>query len=466
MEKDKISDIVSRMTLEEKAGLCSGSTDWLTKSIERLDIPSIWLTDGPHGLRKQEGKTDNLGIFESNKAVCFPAECATAASFDRQLLTEIGDALGREGQAENIQVLLGPGVNIKRSPLCGRNFEYFSEDPLLSGELGAAYVEGLQSRGIGACVKHFLANSQETRRMTSSSEIDERTLREIYMPAFENVVKKAKPRAVMCSYNKINGKYASESREYMTDVLRKEWGFDGTVISDWGAVNNRVAALAAGTDLTMPTAIETDKEIVQAVEAGKLPEFLVDTACENILQLVYKGIESNQSSKKADFERDHELSLHAEEQSAVLLKNEDSILPLSKEKRIAFIGSLAETPIYKGNGSSNVNAYKTSNALSEVAEFAEISYSAGYTESGTNEQLLNHAVETAKAADIAVVFVGMTSDEGIDRPDMNLPEAQTTIIDAVSRVQQNIVVVLHTGSAIEMPWVDKAKGILEMYYGG
>jgi beta-glucosidase len=248
MDKNDIKNLVSQMTLEEKAAFCSGASAWFTKKIPRLGIPAIMMTDGPHGLHKQEGLTDNLGINASKTAVSFPAGCATAASFDRELLRKIGETLGEEAQAENIQLLLGPGVNIKRSPLCGRNFEYFSEDPYLAGELGASYVEGLQNRGVGACVKHFLANNQETRRMTSSSEVNERTLRKIYMSAFETIVKKAKPWAVMCSYNKINGKYAAESRLHMTDVLRKEWGFESCVVSDWGAVHNRMEAVAAGTD--------------------------------------------------------------------------------------------------------------------------------------------------------------------------------------------------------------------------
>jgi len=469
MEKENIRDIVSKLTLEEKAGLCSGASDWLTKAVERLGIPSIWLTDGPHGLRKQEGLTDNLGINESKTAVSFPAECATAASFDRELLRKIGEALGDEGQAENIQVLLGPGVNIKRSPLCGRNFEYFSEDPLLAGELGAAYVEGLQSRGIGACVKHFLANNQETRRMTSSSEVDERTLREIYMPAFERVVKKAKPWGVMCSYNKINGKFASESREYMTDVLRKEWGFDGCVISDWGATHNRVGAIAAGTDLTMPGVPETDGEIVEAVRAGKLPEFLLDEACANVLQLVYKGIEGRRPGVEFNMEKDHDLSRYAAEQSAVLLKNEDAILPLSDARKIAFIGQFAEKPRYQGGGSSNVKAAYVTNALDEARKLANISYSKGYTEEGTDEEMLEQAVQVAKEADVAVVFVGLTpgmETEGYDRQHMSLPEEHAAVIEAVGRVQSNMVVVLHTGSPVEMPWLPKAKGLLEMYFGG
>ncbi|WP_099466875.1 beta-glucosidase family protein [Konateibacter massiliensis] len=469
MKKEKIRDIVSKMTLEEKAGLCSGASDWLTKEVGRLNIPSIWLTDGPHGLRKQEGLTDNLGIYESKPAVSFPSECATAASFDRVLLKKIGETLGEEGQAENIQVLLGPGINIKRSPLCGRSFEYFSEDPLLAGELGAAYVEGVQSQGIGACVKHFLANNQETRRMTSSSEVDERTLREIYMPAFERVVKKVKPWAVMCSYNKINGTYASENRQYMTDILRKEWEFDGCVISDWGAVHNRAGAVAAGVDLTMPAAVETDEKIAEAVREGKLPEFLLDEACINILELVRKGEEGHRVGQNPDLEKGHELSRYAAEESAVLLKNEEGILPLNPAKKIAFIGQFAEQPRYQGGGSSKVNAARVMGALEAVQEVARISYSAGYTDSKTDKEMLVQAAEIARDSDVAVVFVGLTPDmesEGCDRQHMRLPEAHEAVIAAVAEVQPNMVIVLHNGSPVEMPWIDKAKGVLEMYLGG
>lgn len=437
------------------------------KKILRLDIPDILITDGPHGLRKQEGAADNLGMNESKTAVSFPAECAAAASFYRELVRQLGEILGEEAQAEDIQLLLGPGINIKRSPLCGRNFEYFSEDPFLTGELGVAYIEGVQSKGVGTCVKHFLANNQETARMTISSEADERTLREIYMSAFERVVKKAKPWAVMCSYNKTNGKYASENRLYMTDVLRTEWGFDGCVISDWGAVHNRTGAAAAGTDLTMPGAIETDGEITAAVQDGKLPESLLDAACANILRLVFRGNESRKPGKMPALEEDHQFACFAEEQSAVLLKNDDAVLPLSKNKKIAFLGEYAVNPSYQGGGSSRVNAYRPTNAFDESKQFADITYSPGYRGGETNEQMLNHAAQTAKEAGTAVVFVGTALEtEGADRQNIALPAAHSALIERAAKVQPNIVVVLHSRGPVEMPWIDTVKAVLEMYLGG
>ena len=469
MKKEEIKDMVSQMTLEEKASLCSGAEDWLTKRIDRLGIPSIRMADGPHGVNRHEGLTDESGAKVTNPTVSFPSECATAASFDRELLKKIGESLGAIGQGEKVNVLLGPGVNIKRSPLCGRNFEYYSEDPLLAGELGAAYIQGVQSQGVGACVKHFLANNQETRRLTSSSEVDERTLREIYLPAFETIIKKAKPWAVMCSYNKINGKYASENRLFMTDILRKEWGFDGCVISDWGATHNRVGAVAAGTDLTMPGEPETDEEIVTAVREGKMPEFLLDAACENLLEIVYRGIEGRKDVAGKDLEAGHVVAREALEQSAVLLKNEDGILPLKTSSKIAFIGTFAKAPRYQGGGSSTVNAIRITNALEAVKEIAEVAYCRGYDGAEVKDSLLNEAVEVAKNVDVAVLFIGLTQEmesEGNDRRHMKLSESHNALVEAVTAVQKNTVVVLHNGSPVEMPWVENVKGILELYLGG
>lgn len=461
--KEKIKD----MTVEEKAGLTSGQDIWHTKTVDRLGVPAIWLTDGPHGLRKQETEGDHLGIGESKPSVSFPSESTTACSFDKELLYRIGVELGKESNAESVHVLLGPGVNIKRSPLCGRNFEYFSEDPYLAGELGAAYVMGVQSEGVGACVKHFLLNNQETRRMTSSSEVDERTMREIYMPAFETVIKKSKPWAVMASYNKINGIYATENRTYLVDVLRSEWGFDGCVISDWGATHNRAKAVAAGCDLTMPGEPNTDDRVSNPVKAGVLPEVLLDAAAGNVLGLVEKSLNQKKGGK-LDFERGHALALEAAENSAVLLKNEGA-LPLSCKQKIAFIGAFAEKPRYQGGGSSHVNTQQVVSALQAVKGVAEVGYVKGYETIAPDAALIEEAAKLAKQSDVAVIFAGLPEDfetEGNDRQHIDLPQSHNALISAVAKAQKNTVVVLSNGSAVAMPWADEVNAILETYLGG
>ena len=460
-----INAIISKMTLEEKARLCSGASEFTTEEIERLEIPAITMSDGPHGLRKEKADGDG-GI----PAVSFPAECAMASSFDRELVREIGRALGAQWQAADSQIILGPGVNIKRSPLCGRNFEYFSEDPLLSGEMGTAYVQGVQSQGVGTCVKHFLANSQESFRKTSSSEVDERTLREIYMPAFERVVKQAKPWSVMSSYNKINGTFATENREFLTDVLRKEWGFDGCVISDWCATHNRAAAVAAGTDLTMPGERQTDEKIVQAVQAGFMPEVLVDEACRNILQLVFRAAE-NRKGGAIDYEQGHEVCRKAAAESAVLLKNEGNLLPLCPEQKILFVGEFAAAPRYQGGGSSHVNTMNVTSAMKAVNRIpgVQVKFCQGCEGEHSDARLLEEAISGAQKADVVVVFAGLCASaetEGIDRRTMAMPESHNTLIRAVAAVQPNTVVVLHNGSPVEMPWVDDVKATLELYLGG
>lgn len=470
MERERVKELVAQLTVEEKASLCSGATDWLTTAIERLGIPAAQMNDGPHGLRmpyEEEGKKGD------QPSVSLPAECAAAASFDRELLYQLGEMLGRECQARGVQMILGPGVNMKRSPLCGRNFEYLSEDPLLAGELGAAYVNGVQSQGVGACVKHFLANSQETRRMVSSSEVDERTMREIYMPAFETVVKKAKPWSIMASYNKINGTYATESRKYLTDVLRGEWGYDGMVVSDWGATHDRVKAVAAGCDLTMPSATSTDKEIVEAVKAGALPEFLLDTAVENVIAFALRGNEAKKGGT-FDFEADHEVCVKAAKECAVLLKNDGDVLPIRKGQSVVFIGEFAKEPRFQGGGSSHiVTEHVTSPWDAAQADDcqlgASLSFAKGYDGIEVNEELQAEAVELARKSDVAVVFVGlpnMMETEGIDRTHMQIPASHNALVSAVAAVQPNTVVVLFNGSPIEMPWVDEVPAILEMYLPG
>ncbi len=465
-----IKALVSQMTLEEKAGLCSGLDSWHTKPVERLGVPSVMVSDGPHGLRKQDQKGDHLGINDSIKAVCMPAACATAASFDRELLGKLGERIGASCQHEEVAVVLGPAVNIKRSPLCGRNFEYFSEDPYLAGELSAAYINGVQSKDVGTSIKHFAANNQEHRRMSSSSNADERTLREIYLAPFETAVKKAQPWTVMCSYNRINGTYASENPWLLTEVLRGEWGFEGYVMSDWGAVSDRVAGVAAGLDLEMPSSGGVnDKKIVEAVRAGKLDEAVVDRACERILAINYRYLENAKPETPWDQEADHELSAQMAAECMVLLKN-DGVLPLSKSDDIAFIGEFAEKPRFQGGGSSHINSFKTTSALDAAGEL-RVTYARGYDAAGdcATDEMIAEAVAAAKAAKAAVVFAGLPDSyesEGYDRTHMALPACQNRLIEAVAAANPNTVVVLHNGSPVEMPWLDQVKGVLEAYLGG
>ena len=470
MKRD-VKGIIREMTLEEKAGMCSGKDFWHLKGVERLGIPEVMVSDGPHGLRKQAAEADHLGLNESIKAVCFPTACATACSFDRDLLEAMGERIGDECQAEDLSVILGPAVNIKRSPLCGRNFEYFSEDPYLASQMAAAHIKGVQSKNVGTSIKHFAANNQEHRRMSCSSEVDERTLREIYLAAFETAIKEAKPDTVMCSYNRINGELASENHWLLTEVLRDEWGFDGYVMSDWGAVNDRVKGLKAGLELEMPASGgTTDKEIVEAVKNGELDEAVLDRAVERILNIVFKFADNRQEGK-FDKEEDHKLAAKIEAESMVLLKNE-GVLPLPTQgKKIAFIGKFAEAPRFQGGGSSHINSFKITGALEAVKEVAQVTYAQGYDikEDVIDQDMLNQAVESAKEADVAVIFAGLPDafeSEGYDRSHMRMPECQNALISEVAKVQENVVVVLHNGSPVEMPWADEVKGILEAYLGG
>ena len=472
MEKEKLKELIGQMTLEEKASFCSGGDFWHTKGLERLGIPASMVTDGPHGLRKQDDKADHLGLNDSILAVCFPAGCGTAASFNRQLIKEMGEALGKECQAEGVSVILGPAVNIKRSPLCGRNFEYYSEDPLVTSEMAGALIEGVQSQNVGTSIKHFLANNQETRRMSVSSQVDERALREIYLAAFEGAVTKKKPWTVMCSYNRINGVYAAEHKKYLTDVLRDEWGFDGYVVSDWGAVNNRVADLEAGLDLEMPSSNGlNDKLIVEAVRSGKLQEEVVDRAVERILNIVFRFEENRDRTIVFDRDQDHEKARRVAEETIVLLKNENNILPLSEDKKIAFIGAFAKSPRYQGGGSSHINSHKVTSALDAAAENPNIVYAKGYhlEKDEMDEQLLLEALKAAKEADVAVIFAGLPESfesEGFDRIHMSMPDCQNKLIEEIAKIQSNVVVVLHNGSPVEMPWISQVKGVLEAYLGG
>lgn len=476
--KRKIQDLVKQMTLEEKASLCSGLDAWRTKPVPRLGIPSIMMSDGPHGLRKQEDQGDNSN--DSIPAVCFPTASAYSCSFDRDLLEEMGRTIGDECQAEDVSIVLGPAVNIKRSPLCGRNFEYVSEDPYAAGELASAFIKGVQSKNIGTSIKHFAANNQEFRRFTVSSEVSERALREIYLPAFEKAVSQSKPDTVMCSYNKINGVYSSENKKLLTDILRKEWGFNGFVMSDWGAVNDRIKALEAGLDLEMPSSGGvTDAQIVKAVKEGLLDEGILNTSVERILSFIYKFLTSRQ---KGSFnkEKHHSLAVKIAEESIVLLKN-DEVLPLFPHLKAAFIGGFAEKPRFQGGGSSHINSFKITSFLSAAADFALeqsikgkpviFGYAKGFdavTGEGSGE-MTQEALLLAQKSDVVVVFAGLPDTyecEGYDRKHLKLPESQNKLIREISKVNSNIVVVLHNGSPVEMDWAEDVKGIVEAYLGG
>ena len=466
-----VKKLVADMTLEEKAGLCGGADFWHTRAVERLGIPQFMMSDGPHGLRKQEEKADHLSINESIKAVCFPAACATASSFDTGLIQRMGETIGDECQAENLAIVLGPAVNIKRSPLCGRNFEYFSEDPYLAGEMAAAFINGVQSRDVGTSIKHFAANNQEYFRMSNDSSVSERALREIYLPAFETAVKKAQPWTVMCSYNKINGTYASDNEWLLSKVLRDDWGFEGFVMTDWGAVDDRVQGIRAGLELEMPgPAIVNTQRIIDAVQSGELDEKLLDRACERILKVVCRFAEHRRSCV-FDREADHKKAEEIEAECAVLLQN-NGVLPLKAGAKVAFIGEFAEKPRYQGGGSSHINAARITSALEAAkASGRNIEYVKGFPADRDESDLaeLERAVAAARAADVAVIFAGLPDSfesEGYDRQNMDMPACQNALIAAVAAAQPNTVVVLHNGSPIALPWADSVAAILEMYLGG
>lgn len=470
MERN-LKELISQMTLEEKAGMCSGLDFWHLKGVERLGIPSTTVSDGPHGLRKQDDKSDHLGINDSIKAVCFPPAVLSACSFDRDLLETLGETVGDEAQATDLSVVLGPAVNIKRSPLCGRNFEYYSEDPYLAGESAAAFIKGVQSRHVGTSIKHFAANNQEFNRMSASSEVDERTMREIYLPAFETAVKKSQPYTVMCSYNKINGTYASENPWLLTKVLRDEWGFKGYVMSDWGAVNDRVEGLKAGLELEMPSSNGiNDAEIVKAVQEGTLDEAILDRAVERILNIVFEYVD-NRKEQPLTLEEDHEFAQHVAEESIVLLKNEEKVLPLEKNEKVAFIGGFVKNPRYQGGGSSHVNSFKVTSVWDALTEKENVIYAEGFSSETDvyDEKLAAEAIEAAKQVDKAVVFAGLPESfesEGYDRKHMHLPECQNKLIAEIVKAQPNTIVVLHNGAAVEMPWLKDVKGLVEAYLGG
>ncbi|MEE3378379.1 MAG: glycoside hydrolase family 3 C-terminal domain-containing protein, partial [Lachnospiraceae bacterium] len=420
-------------------------------------------------LRKQEGEGDHLGINKSIETVCYPTAAALASSFDRDVMRQLGEALGQECQAENVAMLLGPGLNIKRSPLCGRNFEYFSEDPYLAGEMGASYVKALQSKGVAACAKHFACNNQETRRMSGSSQVDERTLHEIYLPAFEAVVKNGKARSLMCAYNAINGEFCAENKMLLTDTLREKWGFDGFVVTDWGAVKGRAKGIASGLDLEMPGGPNaTGEELIEAVKAGTLSEADLDKAVMNVLHFVETALAERDENAVIDRDACRELAGKLAGECAVLLKNED-ILPLQKGRKAVFIGEFAANPRYQGAGSSHINVPHPVSALEAAGD--AVTYARGYDahSSKTDEALLAEALNAAKDAEAAVIFAGLPDafeSEGADREHMRLPDNQNELIAAVSAVNPHTVVVLHGGSPVELPWLDKVPAVLLMYLGG
>ena len=467
-----IEGILKEMTLEQKASYVSGHDMWTTENFDNPAVPYLFVSDGPHGLRKQEtNPNDQSEIYDSIDAVCFPTACATAASFDKQLMYDMGVALGKECQATNVSTLLGPAVNIKRSPLCGRNFEYVSEDPYVSGEMAAAYINGVQSQNVGTSIKHFAANSQETERMYADSIVDERTLREIYLTAFEIAVKKSQPWTFMASYNRINGEYSSENKWLLKDLLRDEWGYEGLVMSDWGAVSDRIKGIAAGLDLEMPGSHGVnDKMIVEAVKSGKLSEEDLDTAVTNILKLAEKFLDHRQE-EVFDRDKDHDMAVRIEEECIVLLKNE-GVLPFNKDEKIAMIGGFAKTPRFQGGGSSHINAHEITGAADVASDYSEfITYSEGFPADGDeiDEAKFEAALKAANEADKILVFAGLPDSfesEGYDRDHMKMPESQNELIKRLAATGKKVVVVLHNGSPVEMPWVDDVAGIVEAYLGG
>lgn len=471
----KHADIVKQMTLEEKCYLMSGKDFWQTRSIERLGVPNMTLSDGPHGIRKQEGAGDQLGLNGSMPATCYPTAATIANSWDPVLGEEIGEHLGTEAASQGVGTLLGPGLNIKRSPFCGRNFEYFSEDPYLAGKIAASYVRGIQKNGVSACPKHFAANSQELRRMASDSVMDERTLREIYLTGFEIAVKEGHAKSIMSSYNRINGVYANENPHLLQEILRDEWGFDGFVVSDWGASNDHTEGVRAGPHLEMPTTGgDSDLELVEAVKSSKISQELLDRRVDELLDVILSVTGSIKSleGKPFDMEKHHAMAAKASEQSIVLLKNENDILPLKKGAKVAVIGEFAQKARYQGAGSSVVNPTKLDHTMCVIGNFNldVAGFEPGYPRSGKgNAEMQAKAVELAKKADTVLLYIGLdeiSESEGLDRAHMRLPQSQVDLIEAVAAVNPNVVAVMSAGSAVEMPWLPKVKALVHGYLCG
>jgi beta-glucosidase len=470
-----IPSLISQLTLEEKASLCSGLDFWHTKPIGRLGIPSIMLTDGPHGLRKQASESDHLGLNDSVPATCFPTASALAATWDRDLVFEVGQALGEECRQEQVGVILGPGANIKRTPLCGRNFEYFSEDPYLSGEMAKSHIQGVQSQGVGTSLKHYAVNNQEFRRMTINAVVDERALQEIYLSGFEIAVKGAQPWTVMCAYNRLNGTYCCEHPFLLTEMLKTKWGHAGLVVTDWGAMNERIPALKAGLELEMPgTSADNDQLIVEAVRAGELDEAVLDQAAARILKMALTAEETLAEEFTYDADAHHALARKAAGEGAVLLKNDSQTLPLEKGMKVALLGAFAKFPRYQGAGSSIINPSRLDTLYEEMVKLAgeaQIAYAPGYGLKGlaVDPALIDEALMVIEDADVVVINAGLPDPfevEGLDRTNLRLPEAHNRLIEAVAAAHNKVVVVLSNGAPVEMPWVDDVQAVLEGYLGG
>lgn len=468
---EDIKALVSKMTLEEKAALVTGASNWTTTPVERLGIPEMVVSDGPHGVRRVEDVSSIAQV--SLPATCFPTASCTASTWNVDLIKKMGEALAEECIALNVDVLLGPGANMKRSPLGGRNFEYFSEDPFLAGEMAVNFINGVQGKGVGTSLKHYAANNQEFQRFCISSEVDERTLREIYLAAFEKAVKEAQPYTVMCSYNKVNGDYASENYHLLTDILKKEWGFEGLVVSDWGAVHDRVKSLKAGLDWEMPgPQAQRTQKVIEAVRSGELDEAVLDESVRRILRIVYKARQTPKKGK-FDVEAHHELACQIATEGMVLLKN-NGLLPLKGHEHIAVIGRSAETAHFQGGGSSHINPTRVAVPFNEVktqAGTAEVTYAEGYpTDNSFSQVMIDRAVSLAKSADVALLYIALPSfkeSEGYDRTDLDLTDQQVALIKAVSAIQPNTVVVLNNGAPVVMgEWIDGVAAVLEGWMMG
>lgn len=469
---DNIKALINQMTLEEKATLCTGVSNWSTSSVDRLGIPRLICSDGPHGLRRVPDELD-MGR-NSLPATCFPTASCLAATWNTDLISKMGEAIAEEAKALNVGVVLGPGVNIKRSPLGGRNFEYFSEDPFLAGELAVSFIKGVQRNGVGTSLKHYAANNQETQRFSISADIDERTLREIYLPAFEAAVKRAKPWTVMCAYNKLNGTFCSEHHELLVNILKNEWGFEGFVYSDWGAVHNRVKALQGGLDLEMPGPHEHSvKAVIQAVRSGECDVSVLDEAVQRILRIAFKAQENAVENSEFDEEKHHRLAQEIASEGIVLLKN-NGILPLKNVNQIAVIGHSAKESYFQGGGSSHINPTRLDSPFTELrkrAGNAELVYMEGYLDKKDLDQaLINEAVEVAKSADVALLYISLPytkESEGYDRKDIDFTSHQVALIKAVSKVQPNTVVIINNGAAVAMQeWIDDVSAVVEAWMMG
>ena len=468
-------ELIGRLTLREKADLLTGKDFWQTQEVEREGIPSIFLSDGPHGLRRQASKADHLGLNPSIPATCYPTAAAMANSWNEALGEQLGTALGEEASSLNVNVLLGPGTCMKRNPRCGRNFEYFSEDPYLAGKMAAGYIRGIQKNGVAACPKHFACNSQELRRMASDSVMDERTLREIYLTGFEIAVKEGHAKSIMSSYNRINGTYANENGHLLQEILRDEWGFDGFVVSDWGGSNDHVEGVRAGSHLEMPTTGgDSDPELIDAVKSGRLSEELLDRRVDELLDVILSVTRAVKplEGKPFDIDAHHAMAARASEQSIVLLKNEGNILPLKKGVKVAVIGEFAQKARYQGAGSSVVNPTKLDHAMDVIKNFDldVVGFEPGYPRSGKGDPAMRaQAVELAKKADVVLLYIGLdeiSEAEGLDRSHMRLAQSQVELIEAVAEANPNVVAVMSAGSAVEMPWLPKVKALVHGYLCG